>query len=188
MKIISSKNTGFSLIEILVSLVVLSVGLMGLGGLQIAALKGTNEAHYRTEASLLMINLADRMHANIGAPNEGGVSDGDYRSNIAVSCATAPAKRCDTLSCNSTELAAFDLYSIACGINSGTRKSAGIKDLLPQGELRITCSDNDCSNAEGALEKMHNITISWKVAKSKSENLSNGNLHNVKSISLSIVP
>jgi type IV pilus assembly protein PilV len=56
--------TGFTLIEVLVSLVVLSVGLLGLAGLQMLNLRASHSAYLRTQASLAAYDMLDRMRAN----------------------------------------------------------------------------------------------------------------------------
>jgi len=171
-----AKNQGFSMIEILVSLVVLSIGLMGLGGLQIVALKGANHAHYRTEASLLMMDLADRMRAN-----QIGVAEGDYRTSSTINCSNQPTKQCDSVSCKGDELALFDRHIITCEINK----------LLPQSQLSINCVDNNCQagdlGLDSQLNKTHTIKITWKVAKNHNEDLSD-NTDKERFIELAIIP
>lgn len=56
---------GFSIIEVLVSLVVLSIALLGTAGLTAASLKTTNSSYYRTQATVLADDILDRMRANI---------------------------------------------------------------------------------------------------------------------------
>ncbi len=176
MKRTPNTNRGFSLIEILVSLVVLSIGLMGLAGLQIAGLKGTNDAHYRTQASLLMMDLADRMRAN-----QVGVAEGKYRTSSTINCANPPAKQCDSESCEGDELALFDRYTITCGI----------KKLLPQSQLTINCAADDCQASDLGLDtqlnKTHKIIVSWKEAKTSKEDLSDGDFK-TRFIELDIIP
>ena len=60
----SSKERGFSLIEILVSIVVLSFGVLGMVGLQAAALKNNRDARLQSEALGLARELAEMMRAN----------------------------------------------------------------------------------------------------------------------------
>lgn len=55
---------GVTLVEILVALLVLSIGLLGLAGLQTTSLKFNTSAYYRTQATALAYDLADRMRAN----------------------------------------------------------------------------------------------------------------------------
>lgn len=60
----SSRQTGFSMVEILVTLVVLSLGLLGVLGLQVTGLQRNDGAYLRTQASLYAYDIADRMRAN----------------------------------------------------------------------------------------------------------------------------
>lgn len=55
---------GTTLVETLVSLVVLSVGLLGIAALQMASLSNNRGAHLRSQASVLAYDIADRMRAN----------------------------------------------------------------------------------------------------------------------------
>ena len=55
---------GFTLLEVLVAVVVLSVGLLGLASLQVNGLRFNHSAYMRTQATLLAEELADRMRAN----------------------------------------------------------------------------------------------------------------------------
>ena len=63
---------GFSLMEVLVALVVLSVGLLGLAALQAEGLRGSSTAQYRFQAIRLMGDIVDRIRANrsglVGSP------------------------------------------------------------------------------------------------------------------------
>lgn len=66
---------GVSLIEVLIALVILSVGLLGLAGLQTTSLQFNTSAYYRTQATFLTYSLAERMRAN-----RQGALAGDYDS------------------------------------------------------------------------------------------------------------
>lgn len=57
-------SPGFSLIEVLVALVVFSIGLLGLARLQMAGLKSATSAATRLEAVNLAYDVLDRMRAN----------------------------------------------------------------------------------------------------------------------------
>lgn len=58
------KNRGFSLIEVLVTIVILLVGLLGLAGLQGRALTSQMESYQRSQALVLLKDMADRIDAN----------------------------------------------------------------------------------------------------------------------------
>lgn len=55
---------GFTLLEVLVAMVVLSVGLLGLAGLMASSLKNSHSAYMRTQATWLAYDALDRMRAN----------------------------------------------------------------------------------------------------------------------------
>jgi type IV pilus assembly protein PilV len=58
---------GFTLVEALVALVVLSIGLLGVAALQITSLKMNHGSATRTQAVLLTYDIVDRMRANVTA-------------------------------------------------------------------------------------------------------------------------
>lgn len=58
------REQGFSLVEVLVALVLLSVGLLGLAGLQTRGVRDNHGAYMRTQATLCVKDLVDRMRAN----------------------------------------------------------------------------------------------------------------------------
>ncbi len=55
---------GFTLVEALVALLVLSIGLLGIAALYVETLRASRTSLYRTEAVTLATDLADRMRAN----------------------------------------------------------------------------------------------------------------------------
>ena len=57
---------GFSLVEVMVALVICSIGLLGLAKLEALALSSTGVASGRALASLEASSLAAAMHANPG--------------------------------------------------------------------------------------------------------------------------
>ncbi len=79
-----SVEAGFSLIENLVTLFILTVGLLGLAGLQATSLRINHQAFAQHKAVSLALNIADRMRAN---PE--GV-DGGFYSLIVGSSAVLP--------------------------------------------------------------------------------------------------
>lgn len=61
---ISGLHRGFTLIEILVTVIVLSIGLLGLAGLQAVSLKFNSTAYQRSQATILIYDMVERMRAN----------------------------------------------------------------------------------------------------------------------------
>jgi type IV pilus assembly protein PilV len=60
------RQQGFSLIEILVTMVVTSIGLLGIAGLIVTSLNNNKGAYARTQTTLLANDIVDRMRANRG--------------------------------------------------------------------------------------------------------------------------
>lgn len=65
------RQRGSSMIEVLVSLVVLSIGLLGLAAMQLNALKFNQLASVRSHATFLAYEMADRMRAARGDAQAG---------------------------------------------------------------------------------------------------------------------
>jgi type IV pilus assembly protein PilV len=63
---------GTTLIETLVALLVLSIGLLGVAGLQMSSLQNNRGAHMRSQAQVLAYDIADRMRANRNVALAGG--------------------------------------------------------------------------------------------------------------------
>ncbi len=58
------RDTGFSLLEVLITIVILAVGLLGLAGLTAASMRNSHGAYNRSQAVWLAYDIADRMRAN----------------------------------------------------------------------------------------------------------------------------
>lgn len=58
------RDSGFSLIEVLVAMLILAIGLLGLAALQAQGLRFNHDAYVRTQATHLAYDIIDRMRAN----------------------------------------------------------------------------------------------------------------------------
>jgi type IV pilus assembly protein PilV len=63
----SNKSRGFSLLEVLVTFVVLSIGLLGLAALHANGLKNNQSAYWRSQATILAYSILDSMRTNRAA-------------------------------------------------------------------------------------------------------------------------
>jgi type IV pilus assembly protein PilV len=66
-----ARSRGFTLVEALIALVVLSIGLLGVASLQLSSLRWNHGASMRSQATLLAYDVLDRMRANQVAANAG---------------------------------------------------------------------------------------------------------------------
>ncbi|RVU84039.1 type IV pilus modification protein PilV [Leucothrix sargassi] len=147
-------QSGFSLIEVLISLIVLSIGLLGLGGLHLTSLQSSNNAHFRTAASIAATELADRMRLNPSAVSA-ALYEGEVNRTLCSSSSTVKSCDGDNL-CSSTEAAAFDLQLSACGRMQNGERNGGVFYQLPNSTLSISCGEVDC---DSGIE--HTISIEW---------------------------
>lgn len=96
---LAHRARGFTLVEALVALVVLSIGLLGVAALQLTSLRSNHGSAMRSQATFLAYDIIDRMRANreaalagqydiaLGAENDAETLAGDditaWKQNIA---------------------------------------------------------------------------------------------------------
>lgn len=132
------RDRGFSLLEVLIALLVLSIGLLGLAGLQVFSLKYNHQSYERTQATLMTYDIADRMRAN---PE--GVFGGNYDS-IGKTDAAPSYVDCASAACSAgADIANFDIAMWKLGLAQPGNLAGGAGAIqrlaTPNGALfRIT--------------------------------------------------
>lgn len=93
-------NKGFTLLEVMVALVIFSIGLIGLAGMQGLSLQNNQVAYKRTIATQLVSDMANRIRNNPA---------GAYSGTIP---GTAPTTSCvgPAANCNVIEMTDHDLF------------------------------------------------------------------------------
>ncbi len=124
-KMKTSKQGGTTLIEVLVSLLILSTGLLGMLGLQTVSLMNIHESHLRSQAAVLSADVIERMHANAQ-----GVAVGSYTAESAQlsdACLSGTG-------CSSTALAMHDIAEWRAALIAGLPDGAGVicRDSSPE--------------------------------------------------------
>ncbi|MEO8022842.1 type IV pilus modification protein PilV [Polaromonas sp.] len=116
-----ARESGSTLLEVLISIVISSVALLALAGSSASALRYTKMSQYRATATLLAGDLAERMRANKGqAAREetaaSGFFAGAYDFNATsfarqATNANFPAELCNTAasSCTPAQIAELDM-------------------------------------------------------------------------------
>lgn len=134
-----NRASGFTLIEILIAMVILSVGLLGLSGMQTTVLKNNQSAYHRSLATQLAYDIADRIRANLDDANKLAASTyttteledaGDQSDCISVSS-----------TCTTADMAENDLYEWNQALAA-----------LPSGEGSVTVD---------AATRTFTVTITW---------------------------
>lgn len=136
----SFRQSGLSMIEILITILILAVGFLGVAGMQLLNLKTVNNTQYRTLATLHAYDMAERMRTNVD-----GVSGGFYE----ISTRPSSASSCTT--CTAQQLAEMDAYQW----NNQIRvygSSPSVADL-PNGQGTV-------ANVSGT--DFYDITVSWQ--------------------------
>lgn len=138
---------GFTLIEVLVALVILSVGLLGIAGMISVSLKSSGSTYTRTQVTALTYNILDRMRANRAQAVTGAY-------NLAMTDPTPTGGNCIstniTNSCTPAQIAAFDL----------AEWRANLASELPSGNGSIsTVAVNNMTQVT--------ITIEWSDARAQ---------------------
>jgi type IV pilus assembly protein PilV len=157
------QQRGVSLIEVLVSLFVISVGLLGIAGLQTASIKESLDSAQRSQAMWLINEMVERMRAN----PEGQASGYGDTTLLTENCGDEPAKQCADLSsgnaavdCTPNEMAAYDLWDVFCGTTS-TDTDANIigsaSSSLSLESIEIECT----SGAVCSRNDDFTISINW---------------------------
>jgi type IV pilus assembly protein PilV len=112
-----SANSGVSLIEVLVTTVILSVGLLGLAGMHLQGLKNNQSAYFRSQATILAYAALDKIRANRSA-----AIDGQYNIEIGGTKAAGGGEA-------TTATQDLDSWKKALGA------------ALPSGDGSIACND-----------------------------------------------
>ncbi len=146
------KQRGVSMIEVLVTLLVTAVGLLGVASLQMNAVKNTRESQMRSIATVLAHDMAERMRSNLvglSVPNQ-------YYDQMD---GTATATDCRAGACSPDQLAQYDYWEWSQQLNN----------LLPLG-TGVVCIDstpNDGVDGNGqcdvnlAIPATYAIKIFW---------------------------
>jgi type IV pilus assembly protein PilV len=139
------QDRGFTLVEVLVSLLVLAVGLLGLAMLQAAGFRFTNQSYSRTQATFLAYDIFDKMRANVTGFTAGNYDLPDKAAADAAISAYSACKtgacNCDALACDAATLARFDVgqwYSQQDTLIPGAKDASE----LATGPMRATIARN----------------------------------------------
>lgn len=140
------RSGGFTLIEVLVTVVVLSLGLLGLAGLQVVSLTNNQTAYYRSIATQQANDMMDRMRANLN-----GISAGNYDNQ------TAANQGCLSSSCTAENMAKTDLFQWL----------ANNAALLPSGSGAVRCcitgtiAAGNCACNTANSNRIFEVSVQW---------------------------
>lgn len=148
-----SRQRGVSLIEVMMAVLIFSIGLIGLASLMVMATRSNHAGYLRTQVTFLANNMADRMRAN-----PVGVWDGSYESAAYPIAGTTD---CEAAACSPADIAKRDQQIW----------SSLLTTLLPDAKAGIDCVAKDALAYSGLNADQINrrppyggtcaMTISW---------------------------
>lgn len=130
---------GFTLLEVLVAMLVLSIGLLGLAGLMAASLKNSHSAYYRTQATWMAYDALDRMRANRQVALAGG-----YNLSLGDSPGGAG-------------LAATDLAEWVASLEGALPEGQGSIAVGANGTVTVIVQWNDSRGTAGNSEEQFQV-------------------------------
>ena len=144
-------QNGFSMLEVLVALIVISLGLLGIAGMQAAAINSTSIARSRSLGAIAAESMAAAMHANTaywGVLNASGSWSVSASGVISGTPALSQAVNCSAsgTTCSAANVAGYD----AAQWGNGTISA------LPGGSGQIACNP-----ATSATPVACTITVYW---------------------------
>ncbi len=139
------RQSGFSLLEVLIAVVILSVGLLGLAGMQVTSLKYVTSSLHRTQATSLAYDILDRIRAN---PNGSYITlftqpASTYNGSTSSNSGSNDDCLGNTVTCNAASMTNFDL----------SEWKTAIEALLPNGQGDV--------NVEAGTTRVV-ITVQWE--------------------------
>ena len=141
------QQTGFSLLEVLIAFIILSLGLLGAVGMQAAAMQSNKETRNQTVATSLARELADKMRGNHAIAIKTAVADNPYLksatlNNPSTLVFTAPTENCFLAACaTATAVATWDM----------AEWQNRLQNSLPDPKF-VICFDKSPFDADGKAE------------------------------------
>jgi type IV pilus assembly protein PilV len=150
-----SRQRGVGMVEVLVTLVIISVGFLNMAALQTIAKRSNFDAVQRTTAVMLAHDIVERMRGNPGVLS-------NYLTNgIGNGTRTTPARDCGAgVACTPLQLAVYDLYEWEQAIDgvSESRTIAGTPTQTGGLVNPMACITGPALGGPG----IYTITLVWR--------------------------
>lgn len=162
-------NAGFSMIEVMVTVAITTVGLLGISSLQLQSNRAMQDSGNRSQAVWILEDLTNRINANSSALASYDTG-GNYQCAVpSTICADYyNGGKQSAAMCTPQQTAVFDLWDVACPKTYVNSSNTDIKesyaDFISKPVLKIS---TDIANNKATL------TITWDVRTAGQD--SNGN-------------
>ena len=162
------RQRGLTMIEVLIAVVILSIGLLGIAGLQMLGMQNTNSANLRTQASLLAYEFADIIRTNKKeADNDyfGTFVEFDEPEFTTASPGSAVASCSTTSGCSSAEMAQTDLFNWSSNVTQmlpgGDATTSRVGDVYT---VAITWADYRANADDRAIAGVDNPNVTFSTS------------------------
>ena len=153
----STHQTGIGLIEVLIALIVLSIGFLVSANMQLRGMKTNQETYFESQALMLANDMMDRMRSN-----RAGVLAGSY-DDMTTGDVNKPS--CASSGCDASGLAALDKYEWSAHLVNVDDDTDFIP-VLPPGSDNVAAKGTVSSpDSDG----VYTITLHWKSHENNSE-------------------
>ena len=142
-------SRGFTLLEVMVALVVTSIGLLGIAKIQALAYASTSSASSRSLVALQAAGLAASMHADRGYWGAGaapasftitGTTISDATLNTTATTSTYCVSGGGATPCTPDVMAAFDLHAYATALNAMLGNSSPVTTVNCPPTIPVNCT------------------------------------------------
>ncbi|MGB0360324.1 MAG: type IV pilus modification protein PilV [Endozoicomonas sp.] len=145
-----TKNYGVGLVEVIVSLLIIAIGVLGMVGVHSSSLQFNHSSYVQSQATFLAIDMLDRIQANAGiAKNSDSYRTGLDESAYADCAVNNYPDSCEAEKCNPEQLATYDVlqwkFQLACQI-PGTKGAISYIDSDGQRVYTILLSFPNMGN------------------------------------------
>ena len=140
---LSNKQQGASMVEVLVAILVFSIGVLGYAAIQTRGLKESFDNGQRTTAVWQVQELIDRIQVNAGqvdyyVNNISGFSLATDCGTPAQYCATTPSSAAQ--SCSPGQLASFDIWDTLCNMPAEIVDGTVVREELIDVVFQLDCA------------------------------------------------
>ncbi|CAM3004590.1 type IV pilus modification protein PilV [Legionella worsleiensis] len=107
---VSPRQYGMTLLEILVSVVLLAIGLLGIASMLMIANKANNSSYAKLQAVQSVYTIFDRIRTNAQAAINGNYNISNIGSNGLPTSVPTPSVLCTTTTCTPSQMATYDTW------------------------------------------------------------------------------
>ncbi|KTD45151.1 type IV pilus modification protein PilV [Legionella quateirensis] len=106
----NSRQKGMTLLEVLVSVVLFAIGLLGIASMLMLSNKANNSSYAKLQAVQSVYDIFDRIRANSQAAIDGNYNISNIGSNGLPTSVSTPSVMCNSATCTPTQMATYDTW------------------------------------------------------------------------------